>query len=283
MTAETRWAQADAYYVRLKSQPASGGDPDGVSRGVFHPTRHTQGVWRADEQHMAPVGGLVAGELQSHQRREDLRVARLSFEILGTLHAEPFEVLTRTIRPGRTIELVESTMISRGRPCLVGRAWRLATLDTAEVSVHHDPAMRGPEAADPYPGISQWPGGYIESLDVSALPEHAPGQGQGWLTNPYPMIEGETTDPMVKLIGMVDTANGVAPALDTGPGGHSFANVDLQIHLHRLPAGEHLGLQTTSNVGPDGVGLTSAVLHDVHGPFGRSEQIQTIRRIPSTP
>ena len=103
-------------------------------------------------------------------------------------------------------------MISRGRPCLVGRAWRLATLDTAEVSVHHDPAMRGPEAADPYPGISQWPGGYIESLDVSALPEHAPGQGQGWLTNPYPLIEGETTDPMVKLIGMVDTANGVAPA-----------------------------------------------------------------------
>ena len=242
MTAETRWAQADAYYVRLESQPASGGDPDGVSRSVFHPTRHTQGAWRADEQHMAPVGGLVAGELQSHQRREDLRVARLSFEILGTLHAEPFEV-----------------------------------------SVHHDPAMRGPEAADPYPGISQWPGGYIESLDVSALPEHAPGQGQGWLTNPYPMIEGETTDPMVKLIGMVDTANGVAPALDAGPGGHSFANVDLQIHLHRLPAGEHLGLQTTSNVGPDGVGLTSAVLHDVHGPFGRSEQIQTIRRIPSTP
>ncbi|MFB2571309.1 thioesterase family protein [Micrococcus sp. IITD107] len=277
MTA-AHWASAEAYYVRLEEIRS-----DGPSRSRFHPTVHTQGAWREEEQHMAPVSGLLTAEIMAHQRREDLRIARLNFEILGTLHGQEFDVVTTTIRPGRTIELVEAVMVSRGRPCLVGRAWRLATSDTSSVSTRHDPLMPGPDAAVPYPQMGRWPGGYIDSVEVSALEDHAPGHGRTWLTNPYPMVEGEQTDPLVKLVGMVDTANGVAPVLEAGPGGHSFANVDLQIHLHRLPAGEHLGLQTTSNVGPDGVGLTSAVLHDVHGPFGRSEQIQTIRRIPSTP
>lgn len=281
MSVESPWAEADAYFVRADPPTERNGAEAESTHSTFRPTRHTQGVWRADELHMAPVAGVIAAELQSHQRREDLRIARLNFEILGTLHGQEFDVVTTTIRAGRTIELVESVMISRGRPCLVGRAWRLATLNTSEVSVRHDPVMPGPDEAEPYPGISQWPGGYIQSLEVSALPDHAPGHGRGWLSNPYAMVDGEPTDPLVKLVGMVDTANGVAPVLHAGPGGHSFANVDLQIHLHRLPVGDHLGLETTSNVGPDGVGLTSAVLHDLHGPFGRSAQIQTIREIPA--
>lgn len=276
------WADAEAYYVRREAAPA---DQDGggvSSRSAFHPTVHTQGVWREQEQHMAPASGLLCAELLSHQRRDDLRIARLSFEILGTLHSDPFEVVTTTIRPGRTIELVEAVMVSRGRPCLVGRAWRLVTSDTSSVSTRHDPPMAGPEQARPYPESGSWPGGYIRSIEVTTLEDHAPGHGRSWLTNPYPMIKDEPTDPLVKLVGMVDTANGVAPVLQAGPGGHSFVNVDLQIHLHRRPEGEMLGLATTANVGPDGVGLTSAVLHDRSGPFGRSEQIQTIRTIPAS-
>jgi hypothetical protein len=30
--------------------------------------------------------------------------------------------------------------------------------------------------------------------------------------------------------------------------------------------------------GSDGIGLTSTVLHDLEGPFGRAEQILTIRK-----
>jgi hypothetical protein len=38
-----------------------------------------------------------------------------------------------------------------------------------------------------------------------------------------------------------------------------------------------VGLDTTVVFGPDGVGLTSTVLHDAHGPVGRSEQMLTVR------
>ena len=50
------------------------------------------------------------------------------------------------------------------------------------------------------------------------------------------------------------------------------------MHLHRLPQGEWLGLEVTQQYGEDGIGLTSAVLHDTQGPFGRSEQILTLRQ-----
>ena len=50
--------------------------------------------------------------------------------------------------------------------------------------------------------------------------------------------------------------------------------------MHRMPKGRWLGLDAVQQYGADGIGITSAVLHDVYGPFGRSEQILTIRQIP---
>ena len=59
-----------------------------------------------------------------------------------------------------------------------------------------------------------------------------------------------------------------------------FPNVDLQIHLYRLPKGKWLGLDVQQQYGADGIGLTTAVLHDEEGPFGHAEQILTVRKVP---
>lgn len=254
----------------------------GTRVSEFDSVVHAQGAWREDELHMAPASGLVTAEILAHEPRDDLRLARLSFDILGTLHYGPLTVTTRTVRPGRTIELVESTLEAQGRAALVARAWRLVTSDTQDHAVVHDDGLAPRAECAPYPDMEQrWPGGYIRSLDIRVATDHAPGHGRCWLTTPrVDMIASEPTPDLVRLIGMVDTANGVAPVLPMGPGGYGYANVDLQVHLYREPVGPWLGLATTSNVGADGIGLTSAVLHDEQGPFGHSEQVQTIRRIP---
>jgi hypothetical protein len=62
-----------------------------------------------------------------------------------------------------------------------------------------------------------------------------------------------------------------------GAGNYVFPNVDLQVHLYREPTGEWVGLANSVTFGPDGIGLTSTVLHDANGPVGRAEQILTIR------
>ena len=92
------------------------------------------------------------------------------------------------------------------------------------------------------------------------------------------MVENQPTTDFVHLMGMVDTANGIVPR-QGDDFAWAFPNLDLQIHLHRFPTGRWLGLQATQQFGSDGIGLTSAILHDVQGPFGRSEQILTLRKI----
>lgn len=91
------------------------------------------------------------------------------------------------------------------------------------------------------------------------------------------MVAGEPTSDFVHLIGMVDTANGIA--MRTKDRAWIFPSIDLQIHLYRIPTGRWLGLDTVQQIGGNGVGLTSSVLHDEHGSFGRAEQILTVRHI----
>ncbi|MGQ7785861.1 thioesterase family protein [Nesterenkonia sp. K-15-9-6] len=250
---------------------------ESLGEGRFRSTIHAQGAWNPHEQHMAPATGLLTHALESFQPRDDLRLARLSLDIHGIIHAGEIEVVTRMIRPGRTIELVEAEMIAQGRTAVVARGWRLKTSDTAEVAASEDEAVPGPDLMEPWEGMQVWPGGYIRSLEIRVGEEHRPGRGLTWLRNPYEMVSGAETSSLVRLLGMVDTANGVAPRVPPGPESWMFPNVDLQIHLHRTPVGQWLGVQTRQTFGADGVGLTSSVLHDVEGPFGRAEQILTVR------
>jgi hypothetical protein len=257
---------AEAYYVL-----------DGREGEVAHfrSTIHAQGAWNPGEQHMAPATGILVHELERFQRREGMRMVRVSLDILGLIPGGAFSVTTRMLRPGRTIELVEATLEAHGRTSIVARAWRLLTSDTSEVAHVQEVGMLGPEECVPRGLSTRWPGGYIASLTGVGDPASGGGSGAAWLSNDLEMVAGEETSPLARLLGMVDTANGVAPRLD--PREWAFPNVDLQIHVFRAPRGRRLGLQVVQSVGADGVGLTSSVLHDEAGPFGRAEQILTVR------
>lgn len=152
--------------------------------------------------------------------------------------------------------------------------------DTSKVAGIEDKPMPGFENLPKWDGISIWPGGYIQSVSKDIrIGSHQAGKGQIWLTNDLEMIEGESTSPFVKLMGMVDTMNGVAER-QNGAFTHMFPNVDLQIHLYRMPKGKWLGLDVQQQYGTDGIGLTSAVLNDEEGTFGHAEQILTLREMP---
>jgi len=247
-------------------------------------TAHAQGAWNPHEQHMAPVAGLLVHALEQFEPRDDMRLVRINFDILGMIPAGEFTIETTLLRPGRTIELVQAEMLAGGRPAVRATAWRLPKGDTSAVEFYEDEHLGAPEDAVPWDGMSTWPGGFIKTLEGRALPEHRPGRGRAWLHSPYTMLDGgEHSSALVRLLGLADSANGVAARMAPEPGGWMYPNVDLSIHLYREPAGEWLGLDTSVTIGHDGVGLTSSVLHDVDGPFGRSEQILTVRPLPHAP
>lgn len=268
-----------AYYKLVKREPLA----EGVSVAHYQPTQHAQGAWNEHEQHMAPATGVLSAELQGYAPKKNMRIARISLDILGLIPLDEFTITTRCIRPGKTIELVEAVMSSRGRDAIIARAWRLLTQDTSAIAgIEDQPAQHKPETLPAWEGMKGWPGGFIESVRLVAAPDRREGRGMVWITNDVEMVEGVPTDDMVHLLGMVDTANGVVPRLGLGLSKLEwmFPNTDLQIHMHRVPKGRWLGIEAVQQYGADGIGLTSAVLHDVHGPFGRSEQILTIRPMP---
>ena len=45
------------------------------------------------------------------------------------------------------------------------------------------------------------------------------------------------------------------------------------MHLHREPVGEWFALDARTVIGPSGVGVASSVLHDEHGPVGRTRAV----------
>ncbi len=258
--------EADSYYRKL-------GD------GRYESTIHAQGAWNPQEQHMAPVSGIMVRELEGFAPRPDLRMARISFDILGMIPGGEFSIECTVLRPGKTIELVQAEMIANGRTAVRATAWRLQRSDTTAVAGLGDVAMPPRAEATVAEGLAEWPGGYIRSIELQALPGAVPGRGQAWLRGRYPMVEGEATADLVKLIGVADTANGIAPRIAPGEGTYIFPNTDLSLHLYREPEGEWLGLDTSVTFGSDGIGLTSSVLNDYKGPFGRAEQILTVRAI----
>jgi Thioesterase-like superfamily len=257
---------SDAYYERLDATR-------------FLPTVHAGGAWRDDEQHFAPVAGLLTHEIERHAAGTGLLVGRLTFEILGVIGAAESDVRVETLRPGRTISLVEATMTVAGRAVVRARAWLMSRQDTAAVAGGAPAPLPPREQLPVWHGPDTWPGGYIASIEVRRSADAVPGRAQAWLSTPVDLVAGEQAGALARFVGLVDTANGIA--VRQPPGEWMFPNLDLSVHLHRQPAGGVVGLDTSVVFGPDGVGLTSSVLFDELGAVGRAEQVLTVRPLPA--
>ena len=256
---------SEAYYLRLDAER-------------FQPTAHVQGAWNDSEQHMAPVSGLLAHALERHEPHPGLALARVSYEILGLIHFAPTAVRVRTLRRGRTIELLEAVAAVGGRDVVRALAWRLLCQDTLGIAGGLPRAMPPPARCGPFNARGLWAGGFIRSIEVRRAPGGGPGEGQVWVRTALPLLQGEPVSPLAAYLGLVDTANGMNVRLD--PREWAFPNVDLTVHLHRRPEGgpgRWIGLDTLVTIGTEGVGLTSTTLHDERGPVGRAEQILTVR------
>lgn len=264
-----------AYY-----EPISRSVNDDTTTAHYQSTDYAQGAWNPFEQHMAVATGLMARELEQFFPRNDLAIARLSLDVLGVIYQGETVVRTRFIRTGSTIELIESTLSTfdkngTERVSIIMCAWRLAVSDTSAIAGTEDASCSPIDLPD-WDGMSIWDSGYINTLKAKVA-HHRTGKSLVWFDTDIEMVADEPTSDFVHLIGMVDTANGIA--MRTKDRAWIFPSIDLQIHLYRIPTGRWLGLDTVQQIGESGVGLTSSVLYDEHGSFGRAEQILTVRHI----
>lgn len=243
---------------------------------TFEPTRHSEGAWSPEDYHFSSLAGLMVYEIERSRPHKELLLSRVSFDILGRLPYKDVQVEVEILRPGRTIELVQATATIAGRAAITARAWYLAASDTSAVASVDAEPLPAPEDCPERNLSDLWGGGFIGQMQSRQARELKPGRGATWLTSPNELVEGEERSEVAEFFARIDVANGINP--QQSPLEWAFPNVDLTVHLYRQPDGQWTGLDTTVLWGSDGIGLTSSVLHDVHGPVGRAEQSLTLRK-----
>jgi hypothetical protein len=102
-----------------------------------------------------------------------------------------------------------------------------------------------------------------------------PGPATVWMRMRHPLVAGEEPTPLQRVLVAADSGNGVSAALDWRR--YLFINVDLTVHLHRLPAAEWVCLEALTIAEPSGLGLADTSLHDELGPLGRAAQTLLVR------
>ena len=120
--------------------------PSGPDR--FRATKLTQGPWEAGLQHAGPPAALLGRAVEGHSDRAGLQVARVTFEILRPVPIAELAVATRTLRGGRSVELVEASLWAGGAEVVRATALRVRT---AEVGLP-DGLVPGPRLPGPETG-----------------------------------------------------------------------------------------------------------------------------------
>jgi len=252
--------------------------PDGDE---FVSTELTRGPWDDRFQHAGPPTALLAAVAEDRHAREDLQVARATFEILKPVPIGHLTVKTQVRRGGRNVELVEAALTEGDVELILARIWRIRHADALPVGDAR-PALvppPGPEEGAVRPFFpSGSTVGYHTAMEVRFL-EGAfldPGPARVWMRMRYPLLPGREPSPIVRVLAAADSGNGVSAVLDY----HHwlFINPDLTVYLHRLPEGEWIHLDAHTTVDPHGVGMAQTVISDLLGEVGRGLQSLLVDR-----
>lgn len=251
-----------------------------VSEGErFVSTELTRGPWDPEAQHAGPPAALLGRALESFEGGEGFQVGRVTYEILRPVPIAPLRVSTRIVRPGRNVQLLSASLFAGDDEVIRAFAWRLARRELElpdEASTHE--SIPGPETASEeefFPtGQSV---GYHTGMEYRFVSGRFldPGPATVWMRMRQPLVAGEEPSPLQRVLVAADSGNGVSATLDWSR--YLFINVDLSVHLHRLPAGEWVCLDAVTIPQPTGIGLAQSAIHDQRGSLGTALQTLLVR------
>src|SRR3954468_657952 len=184
------------------------------------------------------------------------QVGRITYEVLRAVPIAPLRVEAKIVRPGRRVEMFDAALTdSAGEALMRAQGWRLRTETVSfEPPASPDPPP-GPESGEPGTFFhTGYDVGYHSAMEYlfteGAFMEQGPATV--WMRMGVPLILGEEPSPLQRVLAAADSGNGISAALDWSR--FLFINVDLTVHLHRMPRGEWVCLDAVTLPEPDGVG-----------------------------
>ncbi|MGW9438619.1 thioesterase family protein [Streptomyces sp. NPDC055607] len=259
--------------MRLVSEAEAFYEREAADR--FLPTVHTRGPWDADSQHAGPPAALLALAVDERPgARTDMRTTRLVYEITRPVPIRPLTVTTRVLRAGRNVELVEAVVTpDGGREVMRATALLMKSVPDSVPEVSPGRRVPGPEATSAKAFFSvPWDQGYHTAMEVRFATGSflEAGPATAWMRMRVPLLAGEETKPLSRVLTAADSGSGISAELDFYR--YAFVNADLTVNLHRHPEGEWVCVDARTTVDGAGIGLAESALHDEKGPLGRGTQ-----------
>lgn len=255
-----RSAVADAFFVQ-------------ESDDRFVPTEWTIGPWGRDSQHAGPPSALLGRAVERVVGRDDVQVARATFEILRPVPIAPLQVHAEVVRDGRSVVLSSASLSDDKGPVVRASAWsiRIGDLDFDQ-TVHGRPPPAGPDDGEEVDLFTTDERSYLTAMEWRFVKGSflEPGPAAAWARMRHPLVEGEDIAPLSRVLALADSGNGISAALDFSR--WLFINPDLSVYLHRLPRGEWVCLDAETTTQRTGIGLAASVLSDEDGVIGRGLQ-----------
>ncbi len=259
---------------------------------TWSPTVYSRSPWYDHACHGGPVAALIVhlAERRVAGIRPTFAVTRVTIELPRPVPRQPLTPEVTVVDSGRrtavtAVELADPSgrVVARGR---VTHVRADAALDLPAAT----PTLEGPRPVPPAPervpaGEMAWRAGEgtgvaFHSHGVRMAPIEGDLDGRGpcvvWIRPLCALADGTALSPAARAAAVADFVNGVSAVLPHA--GWLFINPDLDVHLHRQPAGDWIGLDAASWVEPTGVGMAAGTLFDTRGPVGRCVQSLLVDR-----
>ena len=242
---------------------------------VYVATELTRGPWDPGAQHAGPPSALLARAFELLPESERFQIGRITFEILRPVPIATVRIKTQVLRPGRRVQLVEAELSVDGQVLIRATAWRLeiAPVELPAAAVSAAPPPPPPEdgaEAEFFPTEQEH--GYHSAMEVRFVKGGFMrlGPATAWVRMRKPLVGGEEPTPLQRVLVAADVGNGISAELDYRR--FVFVNVELTVHLERMPSGEWIGVDAVTLAQPTGVATAESVLYDREGRIGRAAQ-----------
>jgi len=243
---------------------------------LFRATELTRGPWDPGAQHAGPPAALLGYAMEALPEAEGFQAGRVTFEILRSVPIGPVRAQARVARPGRRVQMLEAELSdAEGEVLMRARGWLLRTArlelpGEALIASQPPPLPEKGKPAEFFPTGQEH--GYHSAMEMRFVAGSflEPGPATAWLRMRQALVAGEEPTPLQRTLIAADVGNGISAALDFRR--FLFINVDLSVHLERMPKGEWIGVDAATLPRANGVGTAESTLFDEGGRIGRALQ-----------
>jgi acyl-CoA thioesterase len=200
-------------------------------------------------------------------------ITRLATDILKPAWMAPVETRVEVVREGKRLQLLHIELLQDGEPIVRASALRVRIAESPATSfpVH-------PVAPDSLPSLNRRRSS-MNAINETRLESgglDVVGPGVVWSHTRGDIVPGTPITPFVHTAMVADMGSGTSSYLDWHE--WSYANVDISLHLTRMPHGEWIRLAATSESAGNGIAIVDSRLADVHGEFGHAHQTLFLAR-----